>query len=269
MARESNWVGRGLGGAGRWRAVGLLLVAAGLAGPAAAATWQPPEQSATQTRREFAAFENVPNWGQVIDPEGDCRFEYHEGTFSICVPGAYHDLWPGQGKVNAPLVLQEVTGDFTVEVLVAAVPKPKPNTILPGLASRSSFHAGTLVIWQDAENFVRFDRTEMNRDGREIRSCYLHVFRDGKRTAELYPAVDDLPTHLKLQRRGNRLAAWYSQDGGRQWSALPEQAIEMPDTLRIGISAINNTTSACDIHFQHLKWLGLDRPQSISDEPST
>lgn len=198
-------------------------------------------------------FENVEGWGQVIDPVGDCTFDHEPGKFTISVPGAYHDLWPIRGKVNAPLVLQEVAGDFTIEVLVEEVTKAERDTVLPAIGSTASFHAGSLVIWQDANNFVRFDRTNMNKGGRATTACYLHVFLDGERTAELAPTVPDKPTHLRLSRKGDRVTAAYSQDNAKTWTNLAEQKATLADKLKAGVSALNNTSRENVVRFANLK----------------
>jgi regulation of enolase protein 1 (concanavalin A-like superfamily) len=202
---------------------------------------------------EVQPLETVQGWGLVVDPVGDCKFEHADGKFTIKVPGAHHDLWPVKGKVNAPLVLQEVAGDFTIEVLVEEVTKAESDTVLPGMASTASFHAGSLVIWQDAKNFVRFDRTNMNKGGRATTACYLHVYQDGERTAELAPAVPDRPTHLRLSRKGDRLMAAYSQDGGTKWTSLAEQKVKLADKLKAGVSALNNTSRENAVRFADLK----------------
>jgi hypothetical protein len=201
---------------------------------------------------EVQPLETVQGWGLTVDPVGDCRFEHDAGKFTIKVPGAYHDLWPGKGKVNAPLVLQDVAGDFTIDVLVEDVSKAEPDTVLPGMASAASFHAGSLVIWQDAQNFVRFDRTNMNKAGRATTACYLHIYQNGERTAELAPAVPDRPTHLRLTRKGDRLTAAYSQDGGKTWTSLAEQKVTLPDELKAGVSAVNNTVRENIVRFADL-----------------
>jgi hypothetical protein len=117
--------------------------------------------------------------GLVVDPVGDCTFHHDGGTFTVKIPGAEQDLWPLKGKVNAPLVLQEVEGDFTVEVLVRTVRKAEADMAIPGRASMTAFHSVTLVIWRDAKNFVRLDRTDMNKAGKAITSCYSTFSKKG------------------------------------------------------------------------------------------
>jgi hypothetical protein len=201
---------------------------------------------------------SVEGWGQVIDPMGDCVFRLQDGALTIEVPEAHHDLWPDVDKVNAPLVLQDVEGDFTVQVLVATVSKSEPNTKLAEARSTSSFHAGTLVIWQDAKNFVRLDRVDMEREGTNI-GCYFHVFRDGKRFSQYFPslpafvAIPDQPTHLRLKRKQDRVSASYSQDRGQTWKPIRDVQVELPATVKTGVSAINNTSTKNVVRFEGLK----------------
>lgn len=196
---------------------------------------------------------SIDGWGTIVDPVGDCSVSHEAGVLTIKVPGAYHDLWPGRGKVNAPLVLQEVEGDFTIEVLVKEVTKAEADTVLPGMASAASFHSGSLVIWQDAKNFLRFDRTDMYHRGRGVNACYLQIFQGGERTAEVAPTVPDRPTHLRLARKGGRLTASYSQNGGRSWTSLPEQTIALPGKVKAGVAALNNTSRENAVSFADLK----------------
>jgi len=202
---------------------------------------------------DVKALDDVPGWGLVIDPVGDCSFSHEAGQFTIKIPGAYHDLWPGSGKVNAPLVLQEVEGDFSVTVALTRIDKAERDTRIAGLAGTTSFHAGSLVIWQDAKNFVRFDRTQMDRNGQPVTSCYLHVFKDAARVVETSTLVPDKPTQLRLTRKANALTAAYSQDGGKSWTDLAPQKIDLPAKLKAGVSALNNTTRGNTVTFEGLK----------------
>ena len=195
----------------------------------------------------------VPGWGVAVDHVGDSKVSLEEGTLTITVPGAYRDLWPRKGEVNAPLVLQDVEGDFTAVVKVVSVERAERDSVISGLASSVSFHAGTFVLWQDPENFVRLDRTNMNKAGRAITSCYLHVFKDGTRTVELAPLVADRPTHLRFERRGERLTVAYSQDGGKTWQPFPAQNISWPEKVQVGVAALNNTNLPCSIQFAELE----------------
>jgi hypothetical protein len=197
--------------------------------------------------------ESIAGWGAIVDPTGDCQIRHADGKLTIKIPGSYCDLWPVKGQVNAPLVLDEVEGDFSAAVLVANVSPAERDTRIAGLAGSTSFHAGTLVIWKDGKNFVRLDRTNLDRDGRTVTGVYLHVFKNGERTAEVAPLVPDKPTHLRIARKGDRVRAAYSQNGGRSWQELQEQTIELPAQVKVGVAALNNTTTGNTVQFEDLR----------------
>ncbi len=197
--------------------------------------------------------DTVAGWGLIVDETGKSSFSVDAGRLTIKVPGEYFDLWPDGGTVNAPLVLQDVEGDFTVEVAVAHIDKAERDTRIAGLAGTTSFHAASLVIWQDARNFVRFDRTQMDRAGQQITSCYLHVFKDGKRIAELAPIVPDRPTRLRLARKGNVVSAACSAEGGDRWTDLAPQKVALSLRVKTGIAALNNTTRGNTATFAGLR----------------
>jgi hypothetical protein len=201
----------------------------------------------------LGADDEIAGYGRFVDPVGDCSYKLADAKLTIQIPGAYHDLWPVAGKVNAPLVLQDVEGDFSISVAVAHIDRAERDTRIAGLAGTTSFHAGSLVIWQDAKNFVRFDRTQMDRSGQQITSWYLHVFKDGARTVELSALVPDRPTQLRLTRKASTLIAAYSQDGGSSWKEVPSQKIDLPAKVKAGVSALNNTVRGNKVTFEGLK----------------
>ena len=199
----------------------------------------------------------IKSWGQVTDPDGDCRvtgtITGTEDFLEIFVPGSYHDLWPDpQGAMNAPRVLRDVpAGDFTVEVrVVAPVLAEKGTEIRRG----SAFRAATLLIWQDEKNFIRFDRASLFRDNTTRDFGYLHVYQNGKRTSE---ATENLrspkePCWLKLQRRGEEIAASFSQDEGKTWTDFPPQKAKLNDPLKIGVAALNSSNKPFEARFERL-----------------
>ena len=196
--------------------------------------------------------DSVAGWGAIADATGKGAFSLDAGRLTIKLPGEYFDLWPDGGAVNAPRVLQDVDGDFAIEVAVAHIDKAVKDSRIAGLAGTTSFHAASLVIWHDARNFVRFDRTQMDRAGQPVTSCYLHVFRDGKRVAELAPLVPDRPTRLRLARAGSSLRAACSTDDGKQWTELAPQQLTLPARVKAGVAALNNTTSGNTVTFTGL-----------------
>ena len=72
----------------------------------------------------------LEGWGKVVDPDGDCKFDAARGSLSIAIPGTHHNLNPAV-RQNAPRVLQEVEGDFTVQVRVSGDFEPGQRSTLP------------------------------------------------------------------------------------------------------------------------------------------
>src|SRR5215472_13005840 len=64
------------------------------------------------------------SWDRPIDPDRDCKFEIKDGTVTIELPGGDHELDPKRNRLNAPLLLRDVEGDFAIQVHVSASFRP-------------------------------------------------------------------------------------------------------------------------------------------------
>src|SRR5205085_1216703 len=95
-----------------------------------------------------------PNWGQPMNPDGDCTITPQGETLTISVPATLHALPDVMGKNNAPRVLQEVDGDFSVQVKVCGTIHPQGGP---------SLQAAGLLLWSDEGNYVRLVRSGQNR----------------------------------------------------------------------------------------------------------
>src|ERR1700722_4976635 len=68
----------------------------------------------------------IKGWGEAFAPEKDTKFSEDKGKFTITIPaGAHRDMWAGNGKITSPRVLQEVEGNFVLEVKVLGVIRPE------------------------------------------------------------------------------------------------------------------------------------------------
>jgi hypothetical protein len=45
------------------------------------------------------------HWGEILDPDGDCKFVLEKGRLVIGVPGTDNSLGFERGQMNAPRVL--------------------------------------------------------------------------------------------------------------------------------------------------------------------
>jgi regulation of enolase protein 1 (concanavalin A-like superfamily) len=206
------------------------------------------------TRTVFAedqAPQVIKGFGTVVDPDGDCRFKADDGKLTITVPASHHDLTyqADTGKLNAPRVVQNAKGDFTLEVMASRFPLPRPNTSSSG---RFSFVSTGLLIWQDDHNFIRMDRASEGNSGQSP-FVWVERFQDGKSAShKLYPLDGDNDTFLRIERNGDRLTFEVSGDG-KQWKEVQAEDAKLAPELKVGVLAINTTINEFAPVFSGLK----------------
>ena len=159
----------------------------------------------------------APGWAWH-DPYGDCSFTL-DATGLVMVAANYlRDLW--FNNQSAPRFLHAVQGDFAAEAhCVAAAAALQPA-------------AGGLVLWQDAQHFLRLDWGI-----------------DGPRSVSLRGAINNrdlvlgrgcLPEEhqafLRLERCGEQVRAVASSDG-QQWFLVAETIFAATAPLQVGLFA--------------------------------
>lgn len=201
----------------------------------------------------------IQGWGTSRDPAGGTKIELKDTTLVMISPAAYVDNFP-KGAVNAPWVMQEVSGDFTAEVNVTHVDPALPDSVLKSLGGFSTaYHAGSLIVRTNEKNLIRFERVSKNTKGILSTTCELQVYEKGKQKAYASEKIEDIPTQLRLERRGNLLLSSFSQDNGKTWKELPQHKLGMLlGKVKIGVSLTNNTDPGCTVKFQDLKIVQRD-----------
>src|SRR6478672_5429970 len=124
----------------------------------------------------------LAGWGEVVDPDGDCKVTEDKGTLTLTVPKTHHDLTYQEDvtKLNAPRVLQPVEGDFTLTVTVKAYPPPMG---LQSSSGKHTFCSTGLLIWQDDKHYVRLERASSGSGDDTNLFGYMEYFADGKTLA--------------------------------------------------------------------------------------
>ena len=192
----------------------------------------------------------VKGWGQLTDPGGDCKLRADGDAVTFELPAGNYDLWPKEGKVNAPRLTQPAKGDFTVEVTAKSVPLPEADATIVGRTS--AYHSGTLLVWQDANNFVRLDRGAMIKDGRAVHFAYYHIFVNGERVAQLSQSLTDKPARLRIERRKGKILTSFNQDEGKSWRSFAAQDDQLGASVEAGVAALNVTTKPFTVEFEKL-----------------
>jgi len=181
---------------------------------------------------EFDTIKPVWQW---IDPRGDCVRQLGQpatggilrersGWLEIHV-GPNHDLWWGpdgrSGNMDAPRMLQPISGDFAVEIKMTPSEQQKEH--------------GGILIWKDENRFIRLDKTSA-----------LHAFRGDIRfethVDRRYSAIgrgkhSSVVNFLRIERTGHEFQAYSSPDG-QTWTTCGSATVVMNDPLMVGIHAL-------------------------------
>jgi regulation of enolase protein 1 (concanavalin A-like superfamily) len=192
--------------------------------------------------------EEIPGWGTILDPSGDCTIAHEDGKVTITVPDGLYDLWFGrpdpQKRFNAPRVWRQVEGDFVAQVKVTADWMPDGENEANG--------AG-LLIWDSEKQFVRRER-HVWMDGAKP-MCFVTplYWRDDKRLDERKSAAADYfkgrSTWLRVERKGRTLKTAISHDG-TEWTATGDLATAFPKKVWVGVHVYNVNAGELVVDFE-------------------
>lgn len=250
---------------GVMRAISLLLAYAafGLSGNCQVA---PPEKLVALVGKTEAIRQTIEGWGTAVDPDGDCTFTLEDGALSISVPGGQpaHDLSAELNSSNAPRVLREISGDFTLQVCVHGESKPGDRSTQRG---RTAYTGAGLAIFADSKNYIRLERATLKRGSNDASRHYTNfeLRIDGRvqrfgNTGDL-PWDDNKPVYLQLSRRGNMVHGAVSQDG-KEWKELEPKTIEdWPSTILAGVAAISTSESVFVASFADIRTTNNPKPE--------
>lgn len=207
--------------------------------------------------------EGLTFWGEAVDPDGDCDLKLENGELVCEVPGTLHDLNIDIGKNNGPRVVQEVDGDFVAQVKVLGSFQPGPVRTGP---KSVPYNGGGLLLWCDAGSYIRLERASMYRNNRVVGFLAFESREQGTRAqvhnkGGLDPRQD---LWLRLERRGNVISGFLSQDG-KAWDELQPMEVDWPSRLKVGADAVNSCGDPMTVRFQKytLTRSGTQRPTAI------
>jgi regulation of enolase protein 1 (concanavalin A-like superfamily) len=220
--------------------------------------------------------ESIPGWGRPVDPAGDCEFSASGDSLILKIPGTLHSLSPANNNFDAPRVLQEIEGDFTLQVKVAFPLEPKTP-----LTDRAfTFISAGLVVWENADHSLRVERdayfTHPNYPTGavipppsqtppqlsshaplvEYMQGALEVSGIPKSWNAKDPPLPGPATWLRLTRRGQKFESYLSHDG-REWQIVPVIETKFPSQVQVGVVARNNSGSEFRAEFSDVQ---LTRP---------
>ena len=186
------------------------------------------------------------SWGDVVDPDDDCKVVLADGGVSFEVPGTLHDLNAEMGKLNAPRVVQEVEGDFVVSVRVRGEFQPAgPGTRHDALP----YNGAGLIVWLDGDRYLRIERGAALRNARVGALLLCQKHEGGEPPVRKNAFLEEGDVYLKLERRGGRIAGYYGTDG-EQWAETGPIEINWPARLKVGVSAVNSAFTPLSVRFE-------------------
>ncbi|HLW66271.1 MAG TPA: family 16 glycoside hydrolase, partial [Gemmataceae bacterium] len=201
-------------------------------------------------------------WGQFIDPNHDCQVAYQRNKATISLAKGVHDM--GAQGTGAPRLLQDLDGDFTIQVKVGNITCP---------ADPNLWASGGLLIWKDEKEFIRLERVYRTEQGQLRQFCFLYAYRDGKpyfNLAEPRKALwADLgspqnPTLLRLERLQGRFYPSVSEDGGKSWKPHPygSFAMDLPAKVKAGADAVGLSNHPITVQLEDFS---ITRSKTVKD----
>jgi len=184
----------------------------------------------------------IAGWGTAFNPDNDCTIKPDGKDLTVEVPGKPHGFHP---EYNAPRVIRDVEGDFLATVKVE-------GTFQPGGTSTNAktvpFNGAGLVVWNDAENYIRLERAAILRGGKVTTYAMLEELEGGHQGASHSGPLPPGTAYLRIERRGGRIVAGISPDGA-QWKTLRPIDVSYPPKLKVGVAAVNSSTLPMTVKF--------------------
>jgi S1-C subfamily serine protease/regulation of enolase protein 1 (concanavalin A-like superfamily) len=177
----------------------------------------------------------------------DCKLDKDDTGITISVPGSLHILSPELRTKNAPMVLADADGDFLVQVLIPG--KLRPGTD-PVRNIPFPFNGAGLLIWQDQNNYMRFERSAGTAgELTAVHRVLLEVCKNGNPSGHVYIDVPEAPTYLRIERKEGDIQCMFGPDG-KKWIAFKRLAVEFPDKVQVGVSASNTSKKPFPARFE-------------------
>ena len=198
----------------------------------------------------------IEGWGSVIDKKNDSKLKPSSGRLTMTV-GSPRNLNKVISDLSAPRVLQEVEGDFTIQVKVSGDFKPSPAS---AVAPRGKAYNGAgLLLWFDEDLFLRLERNIWV-DAPGIESCHPPLFEvmvKGAPTGTSPPPApatffNNPATWLRLSRKGDSVTGSVSHNG-TEWTTGSSVSMPLPKKVSVGVAAVNTSKKSFKVSFEELQ----------------
>lgn len=198
-----------------------------------------------------------PGWGDFVDPDGDCKQTWKDGTLTINVPGNAHEL-QANGQRNAPRLMIERPGDFAMNVRAAGKLAPQQSTG----GKFAPYHGAGILIMENDRLFTRLERAKISQpSGKTL--TYINFEQQsssGAQPIKQLQLADDEIVFLRVERRQKKIVGLMSRDG-TSWEKLGELSLETTGPVKVGVAAVNNSLDAFSPEFSDIRFFEAKKPK--------
>src|SRR5260370_19555269 len=188
----------------------------------------------------------VRGWGEVVDPDKDCRISVDGRKVVVAVAVAAHDFAGELKRWNAPCILTEVKGEFIIDVKVSGEFKPTEGS---NIESRRGYNGAGILLIKDKDNHLSLQRGAVNLDGKIRHYLNFELRKDAELAISLYEIeLEDAGAYLRLERRGKKSYGMASK-AGINWKAYHPIDVDFPEVLTAGVEVINSSRSVFTLPF--------------------
>jgi regulation of enolase protein 1 (concanavalin A-like superfamily) len=160
--------------------------------------------------------------------------------------------------MNAPRILQEVDGDFTVEVKVVAEFQSGDAVVR---SQTLPFNGAGLLLWDTDRNYLRLECDAWVTPQGELASYgpLFEYWKDGKnmklKRGVTRPLYEGPSTYLRITRRDAEIRSDISHDGVT-WIKVDSVIAQLPKRIWVGVAAINTSNDPFAVKFTGFKLTG-------------
>ena len=218
-----------------------------------------------ETRAPVKSARTPANWGDVTDPDEDCQvlMDKEMQRAAIAVPGTAHLLSAELGRMNAPRILREITGDFEVRVKVTGTSQPRGRTTT---THYNPYHGAGILVWQDPENYVRLEIASDLRKGKVFSYANFELRQAGRLAVTWGLKIVDGSSYLRLKRRGDLIHGSFSPDGDH-WTPFSPMIVDLKDRLKVGVLAVNSASKPLKAGFEEFRFRRIPGTEADADRP--
>jgi regulation of enolase protein 1 (concanavalin A-like superfamily) len=202
---------------------------------------------------------DIASVGTIIDPDNDCTIRDSAGKLVITVPGKAHDFAAELERWNAPRVLSDVQGDFTITVKISGKFAPADPSTIDG---RKAYNGAGILVVVDDHNHLSLQRGTFSTGNGFRHYLNFELRKNSECTVSKFGVdIDNTDAFLRLERVGNQIYGLTSSDGVH-WRSYEPITVDFPSTVKVGVEAINSASSEFSCAFEGYKVVQASREQT-------